>query len=258
MPGRDGRVLPSVAGAARPAGADRSGVVATGRGPGPDPRDAEVAAARSAPDPDAGDGGFDPLESPTLLERLRIDPGRRGVRALAAVVAVVAVGAAGVAFWNRPEPTPVAPVRAANPSPTVATSLVVAVTGKVRRPGLVRVVAGSRVADVVEAAGGALPDVDLGGLNLARKVTDGELIVVGAPAPAPGPAGVPGAPAGKVNLNTASPAELDVLPGVGPVTAQRIIEYRTAHGPFADVSGLKHVEGIGDARFEQLKDLVTV
>ncbi|MFD1075177.1 ComEA family DNA-binding protein [Longispora fulva] len=202
------------------------------------------------------DSGFDPLAGGSLLERLRIDPGRRGVRALAAVVLLVALGAAGVAYWNRPEPTPVAPVRAAHPSPTTAASLVVAVTGKVRRPGLVRVAAGSRVADVVEAAGGALPDVELDGLNLARKVTDGELIVVGGPAP--GAPGVPGVPPGKVNLNTASPAELDVLPGVGPVTAQRIIEYRTAHGPFADISGLRHVEGIGDARFEQLKDLVTV
>ncbi|MGY0233385.1 helix-hairpin-helix domain-containing protein [Longispora urticae] len=206
---------------------------------------------------DSPDDGFDPLAGTPLLERLRIDPGRRGVRALAAVVLLVAVGAAAVAYWNRPEPTHVAPVRAAgSPSPTTGGTLVVAVTGKVRRPGLVRVAAGSRVADVVDAAGGALPDVDLGALNLARKVTDGELVVVGGPAPVA--AGVPGAPAGKVNLNTATTAELDVLPGVGPVTAQRIIEYRTAHGPFTDVSGLRHVDGIGDARFEQLKDLVTV
>ncbi len=131
--------------------------------------------------------------------------------------------------------------------------MVVAVSGTVHRPGLVRVHMGARVADVVEAAGGVLPDTDLGALNLARKVADGELVVVGAPA-----AGAGGAPPGKVSLNSATVAELDALPGVGPVTAQRIVDYRTTRGPFRDLGELRHVEGIGDAKFERLKELVTV
>ena len=142
--------------------------------------------------------------------------------------------------------------------------LVVAVAGKVRRPGLVRLPAGARVADAVQAAGGALPGVDVALLNLARKVTDGELIVVGVtPPPVPGgrpgrPAGGPGPPPGRLNLNTATLAQLDALPGVGPVLAQRILDHRDQHGGFRSVGDLRQVDGIGDARYEQLKDLVTV
>jgi competence protein ComEA len=142
----------------------------------------------------------------------------------------------------------------------------VAVAGKVRRPGLVRLPSGSRVADAIQAAGGTGPGVDVTMLNPARKVVDGELIVVGVPPPSgaavppaavPGPAaaGAPGAP---VNLNTATLADLDSLPGVGPVLAQRILDARAAQGSFTAVSDLRKVVGIGDARYEQLKDLVVV
>jgi competence protein ComEA len=145
---------------------------------------------------------------------------------------------------------------------SASATVVVAITGKVRRPGLVRLPAGARVADALDAAGGVLPGTDLSYLNLARKVVDGELIVVGLPAPAGTMA--PGADAGaagsgaKVNLNTATAAQLDALPGVGPVMAQRIIAYRDRHGGFKSVSELRQVDGIGDARYEDLKDLVTV
>ena len=116
--------------------------------------------------------------------------------------------------------------------------MVVAVAGKVRRPGLVRLPAGARLADAVEAAGGALPGVDVALLNPARKVTDGELILVGVTAPPGRPAPVrrPAAvrrvapAAGPVNLNTATLAQLDTLPGVGPVLAQRILDHREQHG----------------------------
>ncbi|MFI7427574.1 helix-hairpin-helix domain-containing protein [Micromonospora sp. NPDC049836] len=205
------------------------------------------------------------------------DPGRRGVRALAAVAAVVVLVAAVWAWRSRPRAEPVRPVAATAeaaqpaPAPSSATSapLVVAVAGKVRRPGLVRLPAGARVGDAIEAAGGALPGVDVALLNPARKVTDGELILVGVTAP-PVPAGGPGAagtvpgaggaaaPAGPVNLNTATLAQLDALPGVGPVLAQRILDHRERHGGFRSVSDLRQVDGIGDARYEQLKDLVTV
>ncbi|WP_411970711.1 helix-hairpin-helix domain-containing protein [Micromonospora peucetia] len=206
------------------------------------------------------------------------DPGRRGVRALAVVAVLVVLGAGFWAWRSRPQAEPVRPMAGAEASGVAATGLaepvatpagelVVAVAGKVRRPGLVRVPAGARVADAVEAAGGALPGVDVALLNPARKVTDGELILVGvvAPpgaAPPPGAAagGAPGAPGagGRLNLNTATLAQLDALPGVGPVLAQRILAHRDQHGGFRSVGDLRQVDGIGDARYEQLKDLVTV
>ncbi len=200
------------------------------------------------------------------------DPGRRGVRALAVVAAMVVLGAAGWAWRARPQQEPVVPLSGAatpvasagEPGATGGGELVVAVAGKVRRPGLVRLPAGSRLADAVQAAGGALPGVDVALLNPARKVTDGELIVVGVTSP-PVPAGA-GAPAaggaapavGPLNLNTATLAQLDALPGVGPVLAQRIVTHRDQHGGFRSVGDLRQVDGIGDARYEQLKDLVTV
>ncbi|MEV4496498.1 ComEA family DNA-binding protein [Micromonospora arborensis] len=207
--------------------------------------------------------------APRLSGPGAFDPGRRGVRALAVVAAVVVLAAAGWAWRSRPHAEPVAPLgseaAAATPAGDVSASssgqLVVAVAGKVRKPGLVRLPAGSRLADAVQAAGGALPGVDVALLNPARKVTDGELIVVGV-TPPPAPAGPPGgaaAPAaGPLNLNTATLAQLDALPGVGPVLAQRILDHRDQHGGFKAVGDLRQVDGIGDARYEQLKDLVTV
>ncbi|WP_348650788.1 helix-hairpin-helix domain-containing protein [Verrucosispora sp. WMMC514] len=216
-----------------------------------------------------------PLPGPSAF-----DPGRRGVRALAAV-AVLVVLAAGVWTWrSRPQVEPVVAETgtAGTPAPSVEAGhepggptagstgeLVVAVAGKVRRPGLVRLAAGARVADALDAAGGALPGVDVAMLNPARKISDGELILVGVPAPSgavgPGAGPLPGAgpgAGGRVNLNTATSAQLETLPGVGPVLAQRIIEYRDQHGGFRSVGDLRQVTGIGDARYEQLKDLVTV
>ncbi|MGC4770373.1 helix-hairpin-helix domain-containing protein [Micromonospora sp. DT44] len=200
------------------------------------------------------------------------DPGRRGVRALAAVALVVVLAAAGWAWRSRPHAEPVTPppgeatsaVVTGQASASASGELVVAVAGKVRKPGLVRVPAGARLADALREAGGPLPGVDVALLNPARKLADGELIVVGVtPPPAPGsaagpaPAGAP-APGTALNLNTATLAQLDALPGVGPVLAQRILAYRDQHGGFTAVGDLRQVEGIGDARYEQLKDLVTV
>jgi competence protein ComEA len=218
---------------------------------------------------------------------IAFDPGRRGVKALAAVAVVVVLIAAVLAWRSRPRVDPVAvpPVEvpamstgrsdgtagadqpAARPGSSGA-EVVVAVGGKVRKPGLVRLPPGSRVADALQAAGGADPGIDVALLNLARKVVDGELILVGV-TPPPGaavPNGAAGAPAGgaaataggPINLNTATLADLDSLPGVGPVLAQRILDARTAQGGFKAVSDLRKVDGIGDARFEQLKDLVVV
>ncbi|MEU4598577.1 ComEA family DNA-binding protein [Nocardia sp. NPDC023988] len=161
--------------------------------------------------------------------------------------------------------------------------LVVSVVGLVHRAGLHRLPGGARVADAIEMAGGAREGADLAGLNLAQRLTDGDQVVVGAAGPlagqpvqgsamisaAGGPPGSSsaGAVAGpgpgaagsnsRVDLNSATEAELDALPGVGPVTAKAIITWRTTNGPFTDVAQLGEVNGIGPARLARLRDLVT-
>jgi competence protein ComEA len=158
------------------------------------------------------------------------------------------------------------PRAAPDTSATAAPSgeVAVHVAGRVRRPGLVRLPAGSRVQDAIRAAGGATSGADLNAINLARKLADGEQVRVpapGDPAPPPDPAVTPGGagatPSAPLDLNTATPEQLDTLPGVGEVTASRIITYRSAH-PFTTVDELLEVPGIGQRRFDQLKDLVTV
>ncbi|WP_204163583.1 ComEA family DNA-binding protein [Nocardioides gilvus] len=141
--------------------------------------------------------------------------------------------------------------------------VVVDVAGKVRRPGIVVLPAGSRVVDAIGAAGGAKRGVDLTSLNLARRLLDGEQILVGrsaatgvGAAPAPG---TPPSPTGAlVNLNSASPMELETLPGVGPVTAAAIVEWRERHGGFTAVEDLLEVDGIGEVTLERLAPLVSV
>lgn len=141
-------------------------------------------------------------------------------------------------------------------------AVTVDVAGKVRRPGIVVLDAGSRVTDALEAAGGAKRGVDLTSLNLARVLVDGEQIVVGAPAgagpPAPGTSGAAGTPGAPVNLNLATQAELEELPQVGPVTAQAIIAWREERGGFTSVDELLEVDGIGEKSLARLAPLVTV
>jgi competence protein ComEA len=135
------------------------------------------------------------------------------------------------------------------------------VAGKVRRPGIAVLDAGSRVVDALEAAGGARAGVDLSALNLARVLVDGEQVLVGVPAPVGAGTATevaPGAPGPLVNLNTAGMAELETLPDVGPVTAEAIIAWRTEHGGFTSVEELLEVDGIGDATLETIAPHVTV
>lgn len=143
--------------------------------------------------------------------------------------------------------------------------VVVDVEGKVRRPGIVTLPIGSRVVDALEEAGGARPGVDLTALNLARVLVDGEQIVVGVKPPggvAAPAASVPGAASGSggsmVKINAATQTELEELPGVGPVTAAAILQWRTDNGPFTSVDELLEVSGIGDATLAKIAPFVTL
>jgi competence protein ComEA len=196
--------------------------------------------------------------------------------ALLALAALVGAGIVWVRATPRPDGAPVGRDAAApadqtlpraEPDTSQATGpgdrVAVHVAGRVRRPGLVRLPAGSRVHDAIRAAGGVTSGADLDAVNLARKLTDGEQVRIpahGDPAPAP-PGGATGptatAPTGPLDLNTATLEQLDALPGVGEVTAGRILAYRSAH-PFTAVDQLLEVPGIGQRRYDQLKDLVTV
>ncbi len=205
-----------------------------------------------------------------------------GPAQLAVVAVLVAAGLTVTCWWvlrGQPDrieaPAPVAlssdatqpPLVDASPVAADATasatgSVTVDVTGKVRHPGIVVLDAGARVVDALQEAGGAKPGVDLSGLNLARLLVDGEQVVVGVPPPAgvaAAAAASPGAPGGPmVNLNTASQAELEGLPEVGPVTAQAILAWRDEHGGFTAVDELLEVDGIGDATLSQVAPYVTV
>jgi competence protein ComEA len=140
---------------------------------------------------------------------------------------------------------------------TAATvKLVVHVAGAVRRPGLYRLAEGSRVADAVARAGGATAPADTAAINLAAPVADGMQVLVPRKVVAAGGAEAQQT-SGRPSLSSATLAELDALPGVGPVTAQKILDYRAQHGGFRSVDDLDAIPGIGPARIEQLRDLVS-
>jgi competence protein ComEA len=171
----------------------------------------------------------------------------------------------GSKLLSRPQTSAgLAPPAAAPVETTTAlpTAVVVDVVGAVRRPGLYRLAQGARIADAVTRAGGATAKADLALINLAAPLADGEQVIVprrgaaalGAPA---GAGSAPGAPSsGPVHLSTATLEQLDSLPGIGPVTAQKILDYRQKHGAFTSADELDAVPGIGPARLDQLKDLV--
>jgi len=236
--------------------------------------------------PDAKAGG-----ASSWVAAVRADPGKAGVIALGVVgVIAVLVTLFTLARDDSPPVTsaklpPVQMVSSASPTPTPGapqpdTPVVVSVVGLVGKPGLVTLDPGARIADALAAAGGPLDGADLLELNMARLVADGEQIVVGI-APIPGEpasmgssitpgtssAGPPSAPSspddgaapdGLVDLNSATPEQLDTLPGIGPVTAAAIVAWREANGRFSSVDQLGDVDGIGPARLEKLRDRVHV
>jgi competence protein ComEA len=253
---------------------------------------AELAAVRGEPSGDGWDDSAhtrvrarpDDVPVPVVLpvpgrhasRRMRIGGLHLGPMHLA-VVAVVAATAVGLAAWwavrdqaeivpatpvtSERAAAPLAPLPSSSPAADDGADLVVDVAGKVRRPGIAVLPAGSRVVDALDAAGGARRGVDLTGLNLARLVVDGEQILVGV-APAPGVAGdlgtAPPEGASLVNLNTADQTVLETLPGVGPVTAEAILAWRTDNGGFTSVDELLEVDGIGEATLDDLAPLVTL
>lgn len=232
--------------------------------------------------PDTGDGlGTEPV--PTLGDAARALPGHVADAARRAAafgrehVAVVAVfGLLAVAYTafslaqartvplDAPSPTPTLQHETATPTPEPR--VLVHVLGAVARPGVVEVTPGARVRDALEAAGGLTQEARPGDLNLAAPVTDGSQIMIGSPSepggtvraanedPAAGSAGG----GATVNLNTATSAQLDTLPGVGPVTAQHILDWRERHGRFNRVEELAEVDGIGPKTLERLAPHVGV
>ncbi len=232
------------------------------------------------------------------MARVRADPGRAGAIGLAIVAALAVLVTVFTMVRDRPAPVmsaklpPVekgsttSPRSSASPGPGQSAGpdrpVVVSVVGLVRTPGLVTLAPGARIADALQAAGGAVSGADTIGLNMARPLGDGEQIVVGL-APVSGqptalgssvasgstpmskpPTAGPGSgsvkpKAGQVlDLNNATVEELDALPGVGPVTAAAIVAWRQAHGKFTSVDQLADVDGIGPARLDKLRALVRV
>ena len=182
------------------------------------------------------------------------------MRALAVVIGAVLL-IVGVTWWQaRSRPVIDVPDTGTSVAPSTASVVIVHVIGRVRRPGVVTLPFGSRVMDAVEAAGGLREGASIGDLNLARVLVDGEQVVVGrqANAPAAVSPSSPTATDGLLNLNVATAAELEALPGVGPVLAGRIVDWREANGPFPSVEILGEVTGIGDALLAQLRPLVRV
>ena len=217
--------------------------------------------------------------------RDRVQAWRGDSRAAVVVLVVVAVvagvvwyriGAAGgeapptrtrsAAVTTTPGPAPADDATGASATNGSRAKLVIVhVAGAVTRPGVLELAAGARVIDAVEGAGGALPEAHLDQLNLAAKVADGERVYVPrigelsiTPADGGAPTGDPGAGNGLLNLNTATQAQLEELPGIGPVLATAVLEERERRGGFRSVNELRDVRGIGEKRFEDLRDQVTV
>lgn len=200
--------------------------------------------------------------APPALREARMAIGLRAALGLVVVAGLAVAVASLVAVRARPHRVVVPPVTVARPSaaaavkpsPSPAAQLVVDVVGSVRRPGVVRLPAGARVLDAVAAAGGLKPGAAPGALNLAALLADGQQVVVGGSVvgAAPGAGGSPPT-GGLLDLNAATLEQLDTLPGVGPVLAQRILDWRLAHGRFTSVEQLAEVGGIGERKLADIR-----
>ena len=183
------------------------------------------------------------------------------------VLVTIAVAAGVLLTWwllserprtSSPDPISLSAETSPSASASPAGELIIDVVGKVKRPGIVTLPAGSRVHDAVAEAGGLRGKVDASTLNMARLLTDGEQILVGVEPVVSGSAtGETSAPGARISLATATLEQLDTLPGIGPVTAQSILDHRAEHGPFTSVDDLLDVKGIGEKTLADIRDQVT-
>jgi len=188
------------------------------------------------------------------MPSLPVSRRRALVLAAAALALLVVLGRTLAGAGAAAEQQPAAPLVADRPA--AAPKLVVHVAGAVRRPGLYRLPEGKRVADAVARAGGATAPADTAAINLAAPLADGMQVLVPRRA-TPGSAASGQTAPGRVSLGSATLEQLDALPGVGPVTAHKILDYRSSHGGFRSVDDLDAIPGIGPARIEQLRELVS-
>jgi competence protein ComEA len=182
-----------------------------------------------------------------------------------AAIMVIIIGTSGIVFWTKEKPaavvTPPPYPAEQKKEPAKPKEVVVYVSGAVKQPGVIKLPSESRVIDALNRMGGPLSSADLNGINLAALLVDGQQIHI----PNQGD-GISGnvmtvgskIPAGKVNINTADAAVLDTLPGVGPAMAQKIIDYRKNNGPFRMLEDIKNVPGIGESKYLNLKDKITL
>ncbi len=207
---------------------------------------------------------FEAFRAAITSQAPALDPGKPGLRVLVALGALAAAVAAFFLWRSQPSPEPLPPPTPISqppksPSPTAAAKVTVHVTGKIRKPGVYLLPAGARVTDAVAAAGGVSRGASTGALNLARRLIDGEQIVVGAPAGQATQASPIADPSTTVlDLNSATTDQLEQLPGVGEVLAARIAEFRDTHGGFTAVEQLREVNGIGPRKYDELKPKVRV
>ena len=194
---------------------------------------------------------------------------KKSMLVLLAVVALAAGGAFYAGIHGQEEAVTLdAGTTPQGEAPVKESEIVVYVAGAVNHPGVVQLAEGARAKDAVDACGGFLPTADTNGVNLAQKLKDGMQITV--PEKSPQGTAVQGAaggaqagaakalPEGMVNINTADEKELDKLPGIGPAMAKRIVEYRTENGAFQAPEEIKRVKGIGDAKYEKMKDKIAL
>ena len=177
---------------------------------------------------------------------------------------LIALAAGSLALrWQQPAPIVIEPPEPTPTSPPTATPgpILVYVSGAVANPDVYELPPDSLVRDAISAAGGAVGDADLNHINLALVLQDGDHVYIPTvgepPTPAPDIAASP-TPSGPININTATLEELDLLPGIGPALAERIIDYRETRGPFTAIEQIQNVAGIGPATFEDLQDLITI
>ncbi|MCF6507637.1 competence protein ComEA [Blastococcus sp. MG754426] len=233
------------------------------------PADDRITVPVEVPTPETRPAGGGRHRAPGTTPRW--DAGRGGSRAVWTAAAVAVLLLLAWTWAQRPQvqpaaaplPVPSAPSSAPADGPPVGEVAATTAPVVVAVVGLVTLPAGARVADAVAAAGGLLPDADPASVNLAAPLSDGQQVAVGVPgAAAGGPPASAGsgaaAPGGRLDLNTAGVAELDALPGIGPVLAQRIVDHRSRVGAFGSVEELDEVPGIGPAKAAELADLVQV